>query len=165
MTVGQVETLLELKPFGMSVDADGGRPLLLMKDQSGELTLPVPLTPLEAGVALTQSNKTVAPTTPHRVTELLLTKLGAKISRCVFQEIKLNHQYVALDLENFPSEAKALVVRADECMSLCLHLEVPVFASRDFILKSRTYVADLNGQYQNLLKNPKVLQRTHHYIM
>ena len=141
------------------------RPLLLMKDESGEFTLPVPLNPMEAGVTLGQSNKSMAPVTPHKVSELLLASLSMKIDRCVFQGIKKGHLMVQLELKNHPYLENKMVVRADEAMSLCLHLNVPIFASRDVIAKSRNYVADLQGQAQGLILNPKILQRTHPYIM
>jgi hypothetical protein len=149
----------------MTVTSDGMRPLLLMKDETGEFTLPVPLGPLEAGVTLSQSNHMNVPSTPHKVTEILLQSMAVKITRCVFKDVRKNNQIVELELENHPMGTKGVEVRADEAMSLCLHLNVPIFASREIIHRSRNYVADLQGQAQALAMNPKLLQRTHPYLM
>lgn len=157
--------LIRLHPFGMSVATDGTRPLLLMKDDSGRYTLPVPLNPLEAGVTLTQSNPSQAPATPHRVTEALLRSLDMKISRCVFREVKSHYQTVELDLENHPRGQKTIRARADEAMSLCLHLEVPIYASAELIQKSRASVADVVDQAQKLARSLRALERNHPYLM
>jgi hypothetical protein len=146
MTAKKAGLLLKLSPFGMTLTGDGQRPLLLMKDESGELTLPVPLNPVEAGVTLSQSNKAIPPMSPHKATELLLTSLNMKISRCIFLESVRGHLMVELDLENHPLRQKKLTLRAEEAMSLVLQLGVPIFATRDTILKSRNYVAEMQGQ-------------------
>ncbi len=159
------EVLIRLQAYAMTVTGDGHRPMLLLKDESGEFTLPVPLSPLEAGVTLTQSNKMAPPTTPHRVAELLLKSMGTTIQRCVFKEIKHGHQWVELELSNHPLQHKTLSVRADESLSLCLHLDVPIFASREFINSARHYVADLRSQTPDLIINPKILERPHPYVM
>jgi hypothetical protein len=79
--------LVRLKPFGLSVSTDFARPFLLLKDEEHKYTLPVAVNPLEAGVALSQANKAVAPTTPHRFTELVLETLHIEIVCCVFVEL------------------------------------------------------------------------------
>lgn len=159
------ESLVQLFPFAMTVTGDGQRPLLLMKDSSHELTLAIPLNPIEAGITLTQSNKMAAPSSPHRVTELLLKSMGLKIKRCLFSEIRTGQLWVQLELENHPLNQQALFIRADESMSLCLHLEVPVFASREFILKSRVYSGEFRSQSREMVLNPKILEKPHPYVM
>ncbi|MBX2995959.1 MAG: bifunctional nuclease family protein [Bdellovibrionaceae bacterium] len=156
--------LIRLTAYGMTVTNDGGRPMLLLRDERGELTLPVPMGPLEGGVAMAQSNRMAPPSSPHRVTELLLKSMDLKITRCVFSEIDGFRQWVELELENHPLGAKTLRVRADECMSLCLHLEVPVYASRALILKARDYVPDPKFPDPSRLVNPRLRQSPHPYV-
>ena len=59
------DDLVELKPYGLSLNNDTSRPFLILKDALGEHTLPVAVTQIEAGVALSQSNQTQIATTPH----------------------------------------------------------------------------------------------------
>lgn len=158
------QDLIKLIPFGVQLSADGLRPLLILKDEKGESTMPVTLNALEAGVALTQSNKNIAPTTPHRVTELLLESLNLKIESCVFIEIKGAYQYVQLKLSGHPT-VKFIKVRADEAMSFCLHFNVPLFATKDFMARSRVLTAEQVGVAKGILANPEVLNKTHRYVM
>lgn len=158
-------TPLQLSVFGLTVLAEGQRPLLLLKDTSGELTLPVPLQPIEAGMTLSQTNTALKPSTPHKVTELLLRSIGVRITRCEFTGPAGPSPVVDLFLENHPRGETRLRVRAEEAMSLCLQLNVPIFASRAFILQSREAVALDQAEMQHLLKNPSALKRSHAYLM
>ncbi len=72
------------------------RPFLLLKDQAHQYTLPVAVSPIDAGVALSQSDKTVLSSSPHKFTALLMQSLGIEIKQAVFVEIKGSHQYLRL---------------------------------------------------------------------
>ncbi len=158
------DQLVRLFPYGVSLAADASRPILLFKTLTGE-TLPVPVNHLEAGVTISQSNKTSVPVTPHKVTELLLSSLGVRLERCLFVEIKGQHQFVRLFVSGHPS-LKSLKVRADEAMSLCLHLNTPIFATKSLMNKSRVMSMDLHPGDQGLFQNAAdLLQRDHSYIM
>lgn len=151
--------LIQLFPFGLSLAHDESRPFLLLKDEGGLHTLPVAINPLEAGVTLTQANKAVTPTTPHRVTALLLEALNVQPLQCVFVQIKGVHQFVRIYFQGHP-QMNSLKVRADEAMSLCLHLGIPLYATAAFINLSKVMTAEIEGLTQGLkkpgiLKNPQ----------
>ncbi|HEY8272114.1 MAG TPA: bifunctional nuclease domain-containing protein [Pseudobdellovibrionaceae bacterium] len=156
--------LIRLKPYGLSVTTDFARPFLLLKDDSHNYTLPVAINPLEAGVTLTQANKSVAPTTMHRFTETLLESLDMKIEKCIFVEIKGHFQFVRLFLKNHPT-LETLKMRADEVMSLCLHLDTPIYASKEYIAKSRVMNAEMDGMSADIKAHPSIIQKSHPYIM
>lgn len=156
--------LIRLKVYGLSVNNDFARPFLLLKDEAHEYTLPVAVNPLEAGVALSQANKAVAPTTPHRFTEALMESMHMQVEKCIFVEIKGHYQYVRIYLKNHPTQ-KSLKLRADEVMSLCLHLDIPIYASKEYIDKSRVMSADLAEASADLKAHPGLLQKNHPYIM
>ena len=130
------DDLVELKPYGLSLNNDNSRPFLILKDVLGEHTLPVAVTQIEAGVALSQSSPTQIATSPHTFLDKLLSSLDIRIERCVFIEITGNHQYVRIFMTGHP-KYQSIKVRADEAMSLCLHLKVPFFATKTFIQKSK----------------------------
>jgi uncharacterized protein len=156
--------LLRLQPYGIQISADGLRPVLLLRDEKNEHTMPVTLNPLEAGVAITQSNKSIAPTSPHKVTELLLETLKIKFESCIFVEIKGPHLLVDLKLFNHPTH-KNLRVRADEAMSLCLHLGTPIFATADFMARTRVMSAQLDGTSKEFMAKTELLTKNHKYMM
>ncbi len=157
----KTKDLMRLIPFGLSLAPDMNRPLLLLKSENGDHTLPVALNPLEAGVTLTQFNKATVPTTPHRVSEAILASLDVKIDKCVFVEIKGHFQYVRLYLKGHPN-MKSMKFRADEAMSLCLHLNVGFYATLEFMNASRA----MNMQAEIINKDMKALlqDKGHGYI-
>jgi uncharacterized protein len=158
----KAKDLIKLSVYAMALNQDPSRPVLLLKDASGDHTLPVGLNPLEAGMALQQSN-TQSPATPHRATELILQSLDLKIVKCVFVEIRGSYQYVHLHFKNHPG-VKSLKVRADEAMSLCLHLNVPIYASKKMIQKSKE-LSSLEPIPADAQNPDPLLTRTHQYLL
>lgn len=156
--------LIRLRPYGLSVSTDFARPFLLLKDEEHKYTLPVAVNPLEAGVALSQANKSVAPTTPHRFTQALLESLHIEIEKCVFVELKGHFQFVRLFVKNHPTQS-TIKIRADEVMSLCLHLDIPIYATKEYIAKSRVMNAEMEGVSADIKAHPSIIQKNHPYIM
>ncbi|WP_413294026.1 bifunctional nuclease family protein [Bdellovibrio sp. HCB185ZH] len=145
------EDLVQLFPYGLSVTGDVSRPFLLLKDASHAYTLPVAVSPIEAGVALSQSNKSIAESTPHKFTQLLMESLGIEVRQAVFVEIKGANQYVRLYLTGHP-KSNSIKVRADEAMSLCLHLNTPIFATKNYIGRSKVMSATVESN-SHVLQN------------
>ncbi|MFP5519643.1 MAG: bifunctional nuclease domain-containing protein [Bdellovibrionia bacterium] len=139
--------LIQLFPYGVSFGTDPQRPFILFKDAQHEYTLPVAISPIEAGILINQSNKYSTASNPHQVTVALLKSLGIAIQQCVFVEIKGSHQYLRIYMTGNPN-TNSLKVRADEAMSLCLYLGAPIFATKTFIGKSRAMSAQLEGLAQ-----------------
>jgi bifunctional DNase/RNase len=155
--------LVRLYPFGVQVPTDGTRPLLLLKDEKGDSVMPVALTPLEAGVTITQSANNVATTTPHKLTETILNSLDITIESCIFVEIRAPYQYVVVKFNGHP-QITSLKLRADEAMSLCLHLNVPLYATQTYIAKSKVLAAEIEGLAKGIALNPELLKTTQKYI-
>lgn len=155
--------LLKLVPYGLQIATDGSRPVLLLKDEKNQHTMPVTMNAIEAGVALTQSNPTTVPTTPHKVLENLLQSLSLRIESCVFVEIRASQQFVLLKLQNHPGQ-ESLKMRAEEAMSVCLHLNVPIYATAAFMARSRVLAAEAENIAKTLALNPEVLKSQQKYI-
>ncbi|KHD87344.1 MAG: hypothetical protein OM95_15110 [Bdellovibrio sp. ArHS] len=139
--------LVQMFPYGLSVTTDAARPFFLLKDEAHMYTLPVAVSPIDAGVALSQNNKLVPESSPHKFTAVLLSSLGIEIKQAVFVEIKGSHQYVRLYISGHP-QTNSVKLRADEAMSLCLYLNVPLFATKSFIGRSRILNAEIEGGAQ-----------------
>lgn len=157
------DNLIRLYPYGLTLIQDSSRPTFLLKDETGKWTLPVSLSPIEAGVALQQANQSMVPTTPHKVTELLLQTLNLKIHRCLFVEIKGHHQFVRLFFEGHPTHG-SLKVRADEALSLCLHLDVPFYTTKNFMRRSQVMCAEMDGFSLDSRLSSAVLSKNQGYL-
>jgi bifunctional DNase/RNase len=155
--------LIEVLPYGLSVGPEMGQSILILKAVKQDLTLPIPVNPLEAGITLAQSNKTIAPVSPHKATAALFKALGMTIEKCVFVEIKNSHQYVKLFITGHP-EVRSLKVKAEDVLSLCLYLEVPLYSTREFIARSRVMVAEIDEQRRELMSNPAIASKKHLYM-
>lgn len=143
------QDLVQLFPYGLSVTGDVTRPFLLLKDEAHTATLPVAVSPIDAGVALAQSSKTDLESSPHRFTATLLQSLGIEIKQAVFVEIKGSSQYLRLYLSGHPGMS-SVKMRADEAMSLCLFLGVPLFATKKFIGRSRVMSTQVENSAQKI---------------
>ena len=152
----QEKDLIELRPYGLSLANQAERPFLILKDDSGLYTLPVGISQIEAGMTLTQSSSTQAQVAPHKFSELLLNSLDIKIDRCVFIEIKGLHQYVRLYMTGH-GKYQSLKLKADEAMSLCIYLKISIFATKDFIQKSKTMTVEVSELSKSLLSRPEFL--------
>ncbi len=142
--------LVKLNPYGLSVSGDVTRPFLLLKDEGHQYTLPVAVSPIDAGVLLSQNNGQALQSSPHKFTAMLLESLDIQIKQAVFVEIKGAHQYLRLYLSGNPRQS-SFKLRADEAMSLCMYLSVPLFASRSFIGRSRVMNAQADEGAQGAL--------------
>lgn len=156
------ENLIQLKVFGVSIHQQPDRPILILKDDRGEYSLAVGLTPIETGVLLQQSNKSSV-SSPHKFTELLLQSLNIKIEKAIFESIKDHQQFVRLFLEGHPSQG-SIRVKAEEAMSLCVQLDVPIFATRKYIQKSRVMAAQTENLLQGIAQSSAILPKNHEYL-
>lgn len=155
--------LIQLFPFGVSLTTDAARPFLLLKDKDQTHTLAVAVSPLEAGITLGQNHNQTLLATPHRFTQYLLESLSMKAVQAVFVEIKGVHQFLRIYL-NGHSQVNSIKIRADEAMSLCLHLGVPLFATLKFINQSKLLNAQIEGLSEGLIRNQKILTKNNSHF-
>lgn len=158
---------VELAPLGVQIMGEGLLPVLLLKEREpqgfGELSLPVPLSPLEAGLTLGQAQPNLEIAGPHKGAAAIFDSLGLKITKATFEDIQGQKQLLRLHFENHP-HLKSLLVPAAGALSLCLALKVPVYASKEFVLRSRAMANELQGLAQDLKKASVSLKKNHQYL-
>ena len=152
--------LIRLLPYGISITADMQRPFLLLKDESHQYTLPVAVSSIEAGISIGQNHSQMKLTTPHRFVQELLESLDIKAVQAVFVQIKGVNQFLRIYLKGHP-QTNSIKIKADEAMSFCLHLGIPIFATKAFINQSKLLNAQIEGLNQNFTKNQKILTKNH----
>ncbi len=134
---------IELEAFGLTTGMDGARPVMLFREKGGEATLPVWLSPLDAGIALTQHQPQTFMLSPHDVTLNLLSKLGVKLEVCHFREVKGNQQYVELIFSG-SRKVKSMKVRADHAISFCMQAGVRFYCTRQYLEECRQVNAEIS---------------------
>ena len=128
--------MIELEPFGLTPGIRNGRPVMLFREKGGEATLPVWLSPLDAGIALGQRASRLTTASPHDVSLRVLHKVGVKIESCRFCEVKGHQQYVELKFSGH-GDLKPMRFRADDAVSFCLQARARFFCSRKHIARVR----------------------------
>ena len=155
---------IELFPYGVTLGADHQRPILILKDESCNITVPVWLSPVEAGIAITQNNVKAAANSPHALSFKVLEDLGITPVKCLLTEVKGHHQYVEVFFKG-SRKLKSLVVRADQAVSFCLHAHVQFFCKKSFIEDCRELELEQIGLENHLQGRPGVMKNKHPYLM
>jgi len=149
---------IELEPFGVTGGMDKARPVMLFREKNGEAVLPVWLSPLDAGIALTQHNSQTLASSPHDVTLHALTLLGVKPESCHFSEVRGHLQYVELKFSG-SKKLKSMRSRADHAVSFCLQAKVKFYCTREFLEKCREVEAEIG---QLMMKSKSDMRRSRH---
>ncbi len=130
------ETYIELFPVGVSIEAGEfatpRRPVMFFKDKDEKYTLPVWLSPLDAGIVLSESNQRMPSSSPHNLTQKIFSNLGVKVASCVFTELKGHYQFVRLHFEG-SDKFSSIDSRADEAISFCINAKAKFFCQHSFI--------------------------------
>jgi uncharacterized protein len=131
---------LEVFPFGLAIGAANMRPVMIFKDKPKKRALPVCLSPLDAGIAVSQSTPDTE-TSPHELAWRILSKLGVKLEKCLFTEVRGHHQFVELKFSG-NKDLDKLEARADDAISFCLRSGCRFYTTIEYIELSRV----LEGQ-------------------
>ena len=156
------EELIELFVFGLTLGTEGKRPLLIFKDASGNVVLPVWVNPVDATFAM--NNHAHQAYAAHSIVFRVMESFGVKLERCVFESVKGHQQYVRL---HFTGNEKltSLEARADDAMSVCLASGARFYAPSSFVTRSREIDAELLGIEAGIQQQPEIAFRNHKYVM
>jgi bifunctional DNase/RNase len=113
---------------------------MIFKDKAKKRVLPVCLSPIDAGIAVSQS-AIESDSSPHDLSWRILKTLGVRLEKCFFTTVKGHHQYVELKFSGH-KELEKFEARADDAISFCLQAGCRFYASIEYIEKSRV----LEGQ-------------------
>ncbi len=131
--------------------ANPHRPVMFFKDKEKKYVLPVWLSPVEAGIVLSENSQRMPQTSPHHLTAKIFDQLGISLTHCVFTELKGHYQYVNLHFEG-NEKIKIIESRADQSISMCMNAKAKFYCKKSFIQESKVLDAtmlDLPG-YQGM---------------
>ena len=158
-----ISETMELEPYGVTAGADNSRPVMLFKALDSEEVLPVWLSPIEAGVALSQHQAAAPSLSPHDLTLKVMEALGVRLDRCVFTEIRGHHQYVELFFTG-SRKLRSVVARADQAISFSLQARARFFCDRKYVNDSKVLNAEMAGVQNDLRLKPGVGRNRHPYL-
>ncbi len=157
--------LIALFPFGVSLAPDLSDTFFFLKNKDQNLTLPVLVNPIEASLILAQLNVAaeLQMVQPHSVLNNMLKTLGVGLLQCVFVQTKGNRQLVRLYFNGHPA-ANSIKVYADQAMSICIAMRVPIFATLNFINQSKVVQVQAEGLTKNMIEKQKMLLKNSTYL-
>lgn len=155
--------MIQLEPFGLTAGMDRQRPVMLFREKGGEAVLPVWLSPVDAGIALTQHDVQAFAMSPHDVTLKVLSELGVRVKSCRFCEVVGHQQYVELKFSG-PQKLKPMRFRADHAVSFCLQARAKFYCTREYLETCREVDAALERLQNSLSRKPGVRRNGHPYL-
>ena len=138
---------IEMFPFGVAMGADNLRPVMIFKDKAERRVLPVWLSHMDAGIAVSQggspySSDSRIDGSPHELSWHILSRLNIELEKCLFKKVKGHHQYVELHFKSssdkkLPKDIQVVEARADDAIPFCLRAGCKFFATTEYIERSR----------------------------
>ncbi len=155
------DTWIELFPYAISMGPLQTRPVLIFRDHTESLNLPVWLNQIDASIAALDLSKN---TNFHGLALKIFDAAGIRIERCDFIELQGHHQFVRLEISGHP-KLKQMRVRADEAIPFCSAQKARFFSTQDFIMRCRDLDVALLGLEQSLNLHPEIGSKKQAYVM
>lgn len=121
---------------GVTLDPVTKTPVVLLKDEKEEVTLPIWVGLLEATAMATELEgvKMARPMT-HDLMRRIVEEVGASVRRIVVTDLRENTFYAQIDLL-IAGHLHTLDARPSDAISLALRMGCPIFVSRDVLAAS-----------------------------
>ena len=155
---------IEVEPVSVTAGMDSSRPVMIFREVKGTATLPVWLSPLDAGIAIVQDHTRSPASSPHDLALKVFERVGLRLKKCFFTEMRGHHQFVKLEFEGGPQFAE-LELRADQAISFCLHAKAQFFSTRDFMGICRDQDAQMMDISHQMKRQPGLNRNPHPYLI
>lgn len=125
--------LIQMTVGGVTLDPVTKTPVVLLKDERDELTLPIWVGLLEATSMATELEgvKMARPMT-HDLLKRIVEEVGASVSRIIVTDLRENTFYAEIELM-VGDRRHSLDARPSDAISLALRTGCPIFVTRDVI--------------------------------
>jgi bifunctional DNase/RNase len=130
--------LIEMFIKGVMIDPVTNMPIIILRDDAGERTLPIWVGPVEAN-AIALQIENVAPPRPmtHDLLSQAIASLGATLTRVVIADLRDGTFYAYLQLDR-EGETTYLDARPSDAIALALRTRSPVFVETGVMDQART---------------------------
>ncbi len=118
---------------GLTLDPMTKTPIVVLKDESEEITLPIWIGLLEAASVATQlEGITMARPMTHDLLKKLVEEMGARVDRVEVTALRENTFYAAIKLDVNGNSA-SIDSRPSDAISLALRTQSPIYVARQVI--------------------------------
>jgi bifunctional DNase/RNase len=131
----------------ITLDTDSNSPILILKEENGERTLPIWIGLLEATAIATEMEKIeFARPMTHDLSVNLLKKMEIKIPRIEISDLKDNTYYALITLKQGDREL-TVDARPSDAVAIALRAEARIFVNESVLIKTQpTEGTAINGK-------------------
>jgi len=133
---------LQMKVSGIALDPFTNTPIVILKDNTNDKTLPIWIGFMEASSIAMELEKTprVRPIT-HDLVKNLIEKLGFLVSKIEVTDLRNDTFYASMHLKN-DTEEYVLDARPSDAIAIALRTDSPIFVNEEVIEKSKNIEID-----------------------
>ncbi len=133
---------LQMKVSGIALDPFTNTPIVILKDETNERTLPIWIGFMEASSIAMELEKTprTRPIT-HDLVKNLIEKLGFFVSRIEVTDLHNDTFYARMHLKK-DNEEYVLDARPSDAIAIALRTDSPIFVNEEVINKSKSIEID-----------------------
>jgi bifunctional DNase/RNase len=130
--------LIEMFVKGVMIDPVTNMPIIILRDEAGERTLPIWVGPVEAN-AIALQIENIAPPRPmtHDLLGSMITALDARLVRVVISSLRDGTFFAYLELVR-AGETSYVDARPSDALALSLRAKAPVFVETSVLDQART---------------------------
>jgi bifunctional DNase/RNase len=144
---------IRMKVFGLTIDPLTNSPIMILKDQEGDKTVPIWIGLLEAtAIASELENVKFSRPMTHDLMKNLMDQMGVKLAKVEICDLRDNtffaQLYLILQGKEFSMDA-----RPSDAIALALRTQAPIYVDEQVIQKSKT--VDLGNKEEILSEEGK----------
>ena len=133
---------LQMKVSGIALDPFTNTPIVILKDESNDRTLPIWIGFMEASSIAMELEKTprVRPIT-HDLVKNMIEKLGFLVSKIEVTDLRNDTFYASMHLKK-DTEEYILDARPSDAIAIALRTDSPIFVNEEVLEKSKNIEID-----------------------
>lgn len=129
--------LYEMQVAGLTVDPITRSPILILKDTSKEIALPIWVGLNEANAIMLELEQIPTPRPmTHDLLKNILSSIDAKVQKVIVSDLKDDTYYALIEIEQ-RGETFSIDSRTSDAIAIALRTKSPIFVDAQVIEKSR----------------------------
>lgn len=134
-----MSTLIQMEVAGLALDPSGNSPILILKSQEGERTLPIWIGIMEAAsIAMALQNVEFPRPMTHDLFKNFIALLGATMEKVDILDLKDSTYFAQISFNTREEARLVLDSRPSDAIALAIRTKAPIFVAEEVLDKSST---------------------------
>lgn len=131
--------LIQMEVAGLALDPSGNSPILILKSQEGDRTLPIWIGIMEAAsIAMALQNVEFPRPMTHDLFKNFIGLMGAAMEKVDILDLKDSTYFAQITFNTKDGEQLVLDSRPSDAIALAIRTKAPVFVAEEVLDKSST---------------------------